>query len=155
VDHPYSALSVTMIKGGLAINAVPGECELKINCRYIPDRNAEKEVKRLGVFIKKCAAKRGIRYELKLLGLINGHARITSQAKHFNELYKKYYKKSALHCALGTAPYATWAKDTLKLEVFGTGVITPDSHIHGKDESVKIRDIEILVKVLKEYLTRV
>jgi acetylornithine deacetylase/succinyl-diaminopimelate desuccinylase-like protein len=40
-----------------------------------------------------------------------------------------------------------------KASSFGLGVIRPESNIHGKDEFVRVKDMESLAKIIERFLT--
>jgi succinyl-diaminopimelate desuccinylase len=144
-------LNVNQVGGGLARNIVPDVCTFSVDRRLLPDEtvdNARAEI------LQTLDSVEGAQWDIlrefvippvppcddpeaEVLSAIVGD--VTGSTGLYGEMIS------------GELPYATgryWGG-----KVFGTGVIRPESHIHGVDEFVYERDLRQLGEVLERFLT--
>ncbi len=137
-------LSVTMIKGGVAPNIIPGECELIIDRRTIPEEDAEEAAREIQRVILDFAHKEGVDVELDARGLINGW--VTKDEKivmKFKKILEDILGKEVrLVVELGGTD-GVHLIDRMPVGQFGA--LRSENNIHGIDEFVYIKDV-ILVK---------
>ncbi len=63
-----SAFNISLIKGGVAINIVPDECEIKIDIRFLPSQTKKEILDKISKTLKKLKKKNpNIHYEIEFL----------------------------------------------------------------------------------------
>lgn len=152
LTYVCSRCNVNSIHGGIVYNTIPDRCELKVDCRYIPEADVQKEkitlLKNIDAFCKK----NGIDYEIMASYSIEGNGGVSLYAQKLNEIYTSINGSGGLFCILGSSDVVPWVK-SLQLPHFGLGVARGDTHVHGKNEFAYIKDIETLDQTLRMFLT--
>jgi len=149
--HMEPRLNVNLIQGGLARNVVPDLCRFSIDRRLLPEETVEGARAEIIEALNSVAdAQWDILREFVIPpvapcedGEAETLARIIGDVTGSTGLYGEMIS--------GELPYA--AGRYWESRVFGTGVIRPDSNIHGVGEFVYTRDLEHLGEVLERFLT--
>ena len=143
-DKVPARLSATMVKAGVAPNIIPGECEIVIDRRTIPEESAEEAAKELKEAIEEFAKANKIEVEVEARGLID--AWVTKDEHVINKF------RGILKRVLGSEPKVIvelGGTDGVhlidRMPVIQFGALRSDTNIHGKNEFVYIDDL-ILVK---------
>ncbi len=82
-----SSFNVSFIKGGVAINIVPDECEAKADIRFLPSQNRKEILSKINKVLKS----KKVNYEIKVLQCEN--AFLTDSKKKFVRLLQKAAQK--------------------------------------------------------------
>ena len=87
-----SSLNISLVKGGIAINMVPDECEAKIDIRFLPSQSKKSIMKKIQEELKKLKKKnRNINYRIDILQSEN--AFLTDPQNKFIKLLQKNAEK--------------------------------------------------------------
>ena len=146
----------TMIKGGLKENIIPSECELSIDCRLLPEYNANDLVEELRNVL------RGLDYEIEVVVGNPG-----SESPYDTELYKimcqviNEFVPNSIVVPL-MSPGATDSRYLRDRSIcYGIWPFSPETTmekiiplVHGIDERISIKDIEFGIRVLYEIVKR-
>jgi len=150
-DRLPARMSVTIIEGKVAPNVIPGECELLIDRRTIPEEDANDAAKELEERIIEFAKKNNIEVEVEAKGLMN--AWVTEN----EELIMKF--RRVLREITGEEPKVVvelGGTDGVhlfnRMPVIQFGALREDNNIHGKNEFVYIGDLRLVKEFVKKVI---
>ena len=144
-------LTVNQIRGGIARNVVPDTCTFAIDRRLLPEETVEEARAEIVAALRSVP---GVAWRIArefsipsvppcadpvAAVLANAIERVTGATGMYGDM---------LSGELPAAAKMYWGGDA-----FATGVIRPESHIHGVDEFVYESDLDRLVEVLARFLT--
>ena len=144
-------LNVNQVEGGLARNIVPDICTFSIDRRLLPDETVEDSRAEI---LQALDSVDGAQWDiLREFVIPPVPPSDDPEAEVLSGVVGEVTGSTGLYGEMisGELPYATrryWGG-----KVFGTGVIRPESHIHGVDEFVYERDLHQLGEVLVRFLT--
>jgi succinyl-diaminopimelate desuccinylase len=143
-------LNIDKIEGGLKANIVPDRCVITIDRRLIPEENiddAEKEI------LDCLSSVPGVKWEV--LSSFNIPTVPPCEDKIVDELsavIREVTGSSGKFGEMGSGDLSCIVCNEWKGESFGLGVIRPECNIHGNDEFVYVRDMELLAKIIARFL---
>jgi acetylornithine deacetylase/succinyl-diaminopimelate desuccinylase-like protein len=154
--HPLcgsAQCSINMIKGGRQVNAIPDECEIRVDRRIMPGESVAgviPAVKKVLATLKKSDP--GIRYEVRV------EFRDDPLSQDLNSKFIKWVLKVLKAQGLSAKPAgAQFATDAgaLSSAGFPCVVLGPgdDSLAHTANESIKVHDLINGVKIFKKLMT--
>jgi len=141
-------VSVTMIRGGVAPNVIPGECTLIIDRRTIPEERAKDAALDLKRRIEEFAKRHGIDVEIKIGPLMDAWA---TTDQHVIETFKRILgdilgREPKILVELGGTDGA-YLIDRMPVVQFGA--LRGDNNIHGPNEFVYIDDLVLVKEFVK------
>lgn len=142
-DRVPGRLNVTVIKGGVKSNVIPEKVEFILDRRVPPGKDTEKAYKELIKFIKK----KEKNVEFELMAKVSSYytdEKIPIVKRFIKVVGKKYNLR--ICGELGGNDGYIFAN---KFPVICFGNIGEDNNIHGKDEFVRISDLEKLRDAIK------
>ena len=144
-------LSVTMIKGGVAPNIIPGECELIIDRRTIPEEDADEAARELEKLIHEFAQKEGMDIEIEARGLINGWVTKDEDViEKFRRILESLLgRKVKVVVELGGTDGVHLID---RMPVIQFGALRSDNNIHGINEFVYINDVILVKDFIKKVI---
>ena len=150
LTHMIPRLNINVIKGGIKSNIVPDECLISIDRRLIPEEDAAEARKEI---IDTLIAVPGVTWEVKHEFMVSpvppAEGRMIDE---LDEIIRDVTGSSGRYGMMGSGglPQAVdgWGGIT-----FGSGVMRPESNIHGKNEFVYRQDIEDLATIIARFLT--
>lgn len=144
-------MSVTIMKAGVAPNIIPGECEIIIDRRTIPEEKAVDAAKDLETKIINFARENGIEIDIKAKGLMD--AWVTSDEAvitKFAEILKEVTgKEPKIVVELGGTDGVHLIE---RMPVIQFGALRGDNNIHGKNEFVHIEDLYLTKEFVKKVV---
>ncbi len=150
-DRLPARLNVTMIKGGVAPNIIPGECEILVDRRTIPEENADKVAVELKDLIEKFAMENEINVDVEAYKLAD--AWVTQDEgviRKFQEILRDITGiKPRLVVELGGTDGIHLID---RMPVIQFGALRGDNNIHGKNEFVHIDDLELVKKFVEKVI---
>jgi len=150
-DRVPARLNVTMIKGGVAPNIIPAECEITIDRRTIPEEKAETVARELKEKIEEFASKNEIEVEVKTKALID--AWVTKNEEiigKFREILKEIMGEDPrIVVELGGTDGVHLID---RMPVIQFGALRSENNIHGKDEFVYIKDLIVVKDFIKKVI---
>lgn len=151
--EPYfsygSGFNISFIKGGIAINIVPNECEARIDIRFLPSQNKKKILDKINRVLKKLKQK-NLSFSYKVEILQSENAFLTNPKNRFVKLLQKNAQnKLKAKIPLVSSGVGSTGNVISKLNVpiinsFGC----KNGNIHAPNEWV---DINMLPKVFEIY----
>jgi succinyl-diaminopimelate desuccinylase len=150
----WNRFSVTVFRGGVKSNVIPGYAEIRFNWRLIPEDDIARRKKEFEGLFEKWKEELKIDAELKFIMEHSGYA-----ISEDNEFVKKLknavekVKKNAATCFVDLAATdGNVIYSAFKKPVIGFGPIDPDANIHGPNEFVRITTLEEVKEVVKNFL---
>jgi succinyl-diaminopimelate desuccinylase len=144
-------LNVNQVQGGLARNIVPDVCSFSIDRRMLPDETVDDARDEI---LQALDSVPNTQWDILREFVIPPVPPCDDpEAKILSRIIDDVTGSTGLYGEMisGDLPYATrryWGG-----RAFGTGVIRPESGIHGVHEFVYQRDLDHLGEVLERYLT--
>lgn len=144
-------LNVNQVQGGLARNIVPDVCTFSIDRRLLPEETVDGARAEI---VQALDSVEGAQWDIFREFVIPPvPASDDPEAKVLSRIVADVTGSTGLYGEMisGELPYAAgrfWGG-----KVFGTGVIRPESRIHGVDEFAYERDLYQLGEVLERFLT--
>jgi succinyl-diaminopimelate desuccinylase len=145
-------MSVTVIKGGIAENIIPEECEIIIDRRTIPEENVYEVAREIKTKIEQFAKEHGINADVRVKSCKDAWCTNDEEvvAKFKNILARITGKQMKLSVELGGTDGAFVIG---KMPVIQYGTMRDDNNIHGKNEFVYLEDLGLIKKFVKEIIT--
>lgn len=152
VEKMQGNLSVTMIHGGVKVNIVPDECVISMARRIIPEENVDKCKEEIMAALRSVP---NVRWEEKTI------LRSPTFPDTYNEpetdklaaLFKDVTGSTGKYGQMGTLPTDPVAFEWgAKIISMGVGRVS-ENNAHGKNESVRPRDIESMAEILTRFVT--
>ncbi len=144
-------LNINMIKGGLKVNIVPDECLISIDRRLIPEENladAEREL------MQTISSARGVRWEVVRIFRIPTVPPVQDPiVEELANIIKQVTGTTGKYGEMGSGDFGPIAVLEWQARHFGSGVIRPNSNIHGKDEFAHQKDIEDLARTISRFIS--
>ena len=144
-------LNINMISGGLKVNIVPDRCVISVDRRLIPEENmadAENEI------LQCLASVKGVEWEtgniVKIPSLPPSEGPMVEKLA---EVIQEVTGSTGKYGEMGSGDLANIVVNDWKSTTFALGVIRPDCNMHGKDEYVRIGDMEALASIVARFLT--
>lgn len=144
-------LNINMINGGLKVNIVPDRCVISVDRRLIPEENmadAEREIMACLSSVKGVEWEIGSTVKIPSLPPSEG-----PMVDHLAEVIREVTGSTGKFGEMGSGDLTNIVVNDWKANSFGLGVIRPDSSMHGKDEFVRVKDMESLAKIIERFLT--
>lgn len=145
-------LNINMIQGGIKVNIVPDQCTLSIDRRLIPEENI-------------AAAEREIMAALNSVKDVDWAVarvfRIPTVAPLYEDpvtdklslLIRAVTGRTGRYGEMGSGDFGPIASNEWHARHFGLGVIRSDENFHGRNEFVRVKDIEDLAVIIERFLT--
>jgi succinyl-diaminopimelate desuccinylase len=154
ITHMVARLNIDMIKGGIKVNIIPDECSISIDRRLIPEENvtdAEKEI------MDALNSVEDVKWEVEQIFRIPTVPPLHEDAvtDKLSKLIKDVTGKTGRYGEMGSGDFGPIASNEWKAKHFGLGVIRSDESFHGKNEFVRMKDIEDLAEIIARFLTTV
>ncbi len=144
-------LNINMIQGGIKSNIVPDECTITIDRRLIPEESigeAEEELRQA------LAAVPDVRWEIdQVFRIPTVPPAEDPVVDRLSAIIQEVTGTSGKYGEMGSGNLGHLASQEWQAKHFGSGVIRPDSNIHGKDEFVRQQDIEDLATVIARFIS--
>lgn len=153
-SHVRARLNATVIRGGTKPNVVPGECELWINRRYLPEESLETVVAEM---------EEALRVPGVALDLNGIAAHLPPVRSPLGSHWPRW--EAALAQGFGFQPsdfvlYGAssssdmgWVQAAGVQEILLGGVSRPEGNVHGPDEWVSLADLLGLARAIAIYLS--
>jgi acetylornithine deacetylase/succinyl-diaminopimelate desuccinylase-like protein len=152
IDQICARCNVNMISGGTAPNVVPDTAILTVDYRFIPEQDVTEELKQIQQRLKVFCQKQDLKYSVSVLSFCESYATEHPEVERLGAVLKSLGADSGAYGVLGSTHAAQWCKE-LALAHFGVGVARGDTRMHGINEFAYLEDIELLEKVMVQYLT--
>lgn len=151
-DKLPARMNVTIIKGGIAENIIPEECEIIIDRRTIPEENVDDVAREIKTKIEQFAKEHGINADVCVKSCEDAWYTTDEEvvAKFKNILERITGKQMKLAVELGGTDGAFVIG---KMPVIQYGTMREDNNIHGKNEFVYFEDLELIKKFVKEIIS--
>lgn len=147
-------LNINVIKGGWKANVVPDLCQIWVDRRIIPEENLDEAELELTKTIDKARKEKKLQCQITKILRVPPYASYDPIADKLIDLSREVTgEELGKFGGMGSSDLPGVAKGW-KAKLFGLGVARPESNIHGKDESVSLRDIENLGETIGEFLLR-
>lgn len=153
IKYACSRCNINMIKGGIAPNVVPDKCTITVDCRFIPEKDLQKEKTILFNRMQDFCSKENIKIEINNIFTIEGGYCEHKLIDELCVIQKEVMGGSGKFIMMGSTDAAEWT-NKLGLAHFGIGVMRPDSNIHGVNENCNLKDIENLSLTLQKFLVK-
>jgi succinyl-diaminopimelate desuccinylase len=144
-------LNINMIQGGIKSNIVPDECTITIDRQLIPEESiteAEEELRQA------LAAVPDVRWEIdRVFRIPTVPPAEDPIVDRLSAIIQEVTGTSGKYGEMGSGNLGHLASQEWQAKHFGSGVIRPDSNIHGKDEFVRQQDIEDLATVIARFIS--
>jgi succinyl-diaminopimelate desuccinylase len=144
-------LNINMISGGLKVNIVPDRCVISVDRRLIPEESmaeAERELMACLSSVKDVEWEIGSTVKIPALPPSEG-----PMVDHLAEVIREVTGSTGKFGEMGSGDLNNIVVNDWKAQSFGLGVIRPDCNIHGKDEFVRVEDMESLARIIERFLT--
>lgn len=144
-------LNINMVHGGIKVNVVPDECLISIDRRLIPEENVANAEKELMQALSSVA---GVKWEITKIFRIPTVPPVEDPiVDELAEIIKNVTGTTGKYGEMGSGDFGPIASLEWKAKHFGTGVIRPESNIHGKDEFVNQKDIADLAVIISSFIS--
>jgi len=144
-------LNINMIHGGIKVNVVADECIVSIDRRLIPEENVANAEKELMQALSSVA---GVQWEITKIFRIRTVPPVEDPiVDELAEIIKNVTGTTGRYGEMGSGDFGPIASLEWKAKHFGTGVIRPESNIHGKDEFVNQKDIADLAVIISSFIS--
>lgn len=144
-------LNINMVQGGIKVNVVPDECLISIDRRLIPEENVANAEKELMQALSSVA---GVKWEITKIFRIPTVPPVEDPiVDELAEIIKNVTGTTGRYGEMGSGDFGPIASLEWKAKHFGTGVIRPESNIHGKDEFVNQKDIADLAVIISSFIS--
>ena len=144
-------LNINMVQGGLKQNIIPDECTIAIDRRLIPEENivtAEKEM------METLNSVPGVTWEIEQVFRIPTVPPVDDPiVDELAEVIRNVTGATGKYGEMGSGDFGPIATLEWQARHFGTGVIRPDSNIHGKDEFANQKDITDLAVIIASFIS--
>lgn len=144
-------LNINMVQGGLKQNIIPDECTIAIDRRLIPEENivtAEKEL------MDTLNSVPGVTWEIEQVFRIPTVPPVDDPiVDEMAEVIRNVTGNTGKYGEMGSGDFGPIATLEWQAMHFGTGVIRPDSNIHGKDEFANQKDITDLAVIISSFIS--
>jgi len=150
--HPL--LNITMIRGGTKPNVIPGECDLRVNRRYLPEESLADVLAEIDAVIQGSGASVGFSGMISHLPPVREP--LGPHWPHWEAaLAEGFGFQMSDFTQYGSASSSDmgWVQAAGYDEILLGGVARPDSNIHGPDEWVFLEDVLALASALAIYLS--
>jgi succinyl-diaminopimelate desuccinylase len=139
----WGRYSVTMIRAGEKENVIPGICEFRFDRRLLPEEPLEKAERELMDFFENALDETGCEASLELVNRQQGYC--TSSDLVFVQTVSEVIQKTTgqglpFAAELGGNDGSFFAKNGIPVVCYGP--IRTDTHYHGVDEFVYLKDIK-------------
>jgi len=151
-DKLPTRMNVTIMKGGIAENIIPGECEVLIDRRTIPEENVNEVAREIKTRIERFAKEHGINADVQIKSCIGAWYATDEEVvtKFKNILEKTAGKPMKVAVELGGTDGVFMIE---RMPVIQYGTLREDTNIHGKNEFVYLEDVKFIKKLIKEIIT--
>lgn len=150
IKQMQAKLNTDVIQGGQKVNIVPDRCQIEIDRRLIPEESvdqAKEEIRQALAPLKK-----EIDFDLEFVHAMAGYGKVSPAAKKLAQIMKEVTGKGELYGVMGSGDLLAMAAD-YNWQFAGLGVIRDkESNAHGRDENVRIEDLEIVTEILRRFL---
>lgn len=151
-DTPVvSRCNVNQIQGGTAANVIPDRCKITVDLRFIPEVSVSDETQKIVQQLKQYAVSTFVDVSIDVPVSFEGFVSHHPEFDRLESIHTQIEGVSGQYCVMGSTPAAHWAKQ-LGLPHFGLGVVRWENNIHGIDEFVYIKDMEILQNTFAELV---
>lgn len=152
LKYMQARLNIDMIKGGIKINIIPDECSISIDRRLIPEENIEAAEKEL---MDALSSVEDVKWEVTNIFRIPTVPPLHEDpiTDKLSRLIKTVTGSTGRYGEMGSGDFGPIASNEWKAKHFGLGVIRPDENFHGKNEFVRVKDIEDLAEIIARFLT--
>lgn len=151
IEQICARCNVNMITGGTAPNVVPDTAKLTADYRFIPEQDVAEELKQIQQRLKAFCQKQDLKYSVSVLSFCQSYATEHSEVERLSKVLESLGVDGKAYGVLGSTHAAQWCKE-LALPHFGVGVARGDTRMHGINEFAYLEDIELLEKVMVQYL---
>ncbi len=141
-------LNINVIEGGKKENVIPDECLFTIDRRLIPEENMDEAEEEL---IAALDSARNVNWEILNTLKVPSYSIDDPIVNELKLLIEEVTGESGKYGMMGSGDIYSVGSSWGAM-VFGVGVIRPDSNIHGKNEFVRLKDIENLGRIIYEFL---
>lgn len=146
----YTELNVSMIKGGIAVNIVPGECEITCERRVLPNENWDTVKKQVDQTLSGMA---GVKFKVEYKKpqrsyIIDRTHPVVTLAKESVEKALGYSPKFRVESGRTDSTYLN------QIAGIKTVILGPGETAHIADEYINVRRLEEFSRVLYEMLAR-
>jgi len=148
----WRRLNITMFNGGTKENIIPGEAEIGIDMRMLPEDDLEKERGEFIDFVKRASKKKKIKLKIEIKHAQAGYYSDPRNAhvKRMLSIISRHTKDNKIRAALGGNDGPYFMKRNMPVVCFGA--IRTEGNPHGKDEFVYLKDLELVRKVIVDFV---
>lgn len=145
-------MSVTMVNSGVAANIIPGECDIIVDIRTVPEERAEKVAEEVKKMLERFAKENKLKIMVEIKSFSNGWYTANEEVvdtvrKIAEEVVGKPLKISV---ELG----GTDGRYLIgRMPVIQFGTLREDTNFHGKNEFVHLADLALVKSFVKKLLT--
>jgi len=145
-------MNITMIKGGVAENIIPGECRLIVDIRTIPEESAEKVAEEVKNKLDSFAREKKLNIDVQVKSFSNGwftnKKEVIDKIKRVLEDVTRKPVKVVVELGGTDGRYLI-----KKMPVVQYGTIREDTNFHSKNEFVYLEDVKTVKRFIKKILT--
>lgn len=143
-------LNATMLSAGIAGNIIPDVAEILVDVRTIPECDNDCAWRWIAENLLSFAEREGIRISLEKEPLMRPWVSEGPHAERFAEIVQRVTgEPQDVFVELGGTDGVHFAD---RMPVVQFGPMRPENNIHGKNEFVYLRDVEMVQKVVEELL---
>ncbi len=144
--------SATVLHSGSAWNIIPSIAELHISIRTVPEWNNNQIEPLFLELFKEFARKNSIDYEIKKDIDMEAWVSEGEEVERFYQLYREVTGMDVRPAVELGGTDGVHFKDRMPVVQFGP--MRPENNIHGPDEFVYLKDVEMVEEVVREILRR-
>ncbi len=145
-------LSISMIHGGVKVNIVPDECVISIARRIIPEGNIDKCKEEILTALRSVT---GVRWDEKTILYTPTFPDTYNEpvTDKLAAIFKDVTGSTGKYGAMGSLPLDPVAFEWgAKIVSMGVGRVA-ENNAHGKNESVRPKDIELMAEIITRFVT--
>ena len=143
-------LNATMMSAGVAGNVIPDVVEILLDVRTVPEYDNDFAWQWIAENILSFADKSGIRISIERNALMHPWVSEGDHAERFAEIVQRVTGEAQeIFVELGGTDGVHFAD---RMPVVQFGPMRPENNIHGKNEFVYLKDVEMVQRVVEEVL---
>jgi len=144
-------MSATMVSGGVAANIIPGECNITVDVRTIPEENAKEVAKEVGDMLEHFAKENKLNMMVEVKSFSNGW--YTADEKVVNTVRKVAEEVVGKPLKVSVELGGTDGRYLIeRMPVVQFGTLREDTNFHGINEFVYLTDLMIVKSFVKRLL---